>query len=196
MTGRKSIMTSAQIIAALPMCPDFSTSQVNKLCREGKLYGYKVGDGNFEPWIIPEESFALYLLYNPVYLNAFKSMDFDPYIWRGTDVVKFVEDVKKLLKRNWGDETYTISQLSYIFDVPKNQILAWFKVPRMFHFILWSNGTLQAIDVVQFLERNPKRLEALKERHKLLLAKGGAEESAVRHLLMLHAYYKSNGYLT
>lgn len=186
-------MTSAQIIASLPMNPGFSTSQINRLCREGKLYGYKVKEENFEPWIIPEDSFALFLKYSPILLIGFMEMDmkYD----RGGELTMFVDKVKKYLSKNYTEESYTLTQLSYIFDKPTNQIATWFHISCFAHFILKSHINISALDVVRYLAANPNRLNVLKERHKLLLANGDHTESAVRHLLMLHAYYESNGHL-
>lgn len=185
-------MTSAQKIASLPIYPDFSVQQLNRLCREGKLYGYKLTEGNFKPWIIPEESFALYLKYHPILLIGFMEMDMD--YDRGGELTMFVNKVKEYLNRSRSD-SYTLAQLSYIFDKPENQIAAWMGISKGFYFIGKRIITIQELEVIKFLSANPRRLEALEERHKLLLAKGDSAESAVRHILMLHSYYKSNGYL-
>lgn len=186
-------MTSAQIIASLPLHIDFPVSKVNKLCREGIIYGYKHKEGNFEPWIISEDSFALYLKYNPLLFSEFDELDMT-YDREG-ELRMFVEKVKSYLHKSYKDESYTLEQLSMIFDKPINQIAAWFKISNIFCFVAKKAITIQLLQVIRFLRANPNRLEELRERQKLLLAKGDERESAVRHLLMLYAYYESNKYL-
>lgn len=186
-------MTSAQKIASLPLPIDFSVQKVNRLCREGSIYGYKCQEGNFEPWTIPEDSFALYLNYNPILLVSFAEMDMT-YDREG-ELAMFVKKVKQHLSKSYNSESYTLEQLSIIFDKPANQIATWFGISNMFYLLAKRIITIQVLEVIKFLRVNPNRLEQLKEYHKLLLAKGDEKESAVRHILMLYAYYESNGYL-
>lgn len=180
----------AKMIASLPMWPDFSIRMVNGLCRDGKLYAYKRNqDVPFEPWVIPHESFAVYLWYNPVYANAFNHMDTTGL--RG-DIMDFINAVKSYSRK---DETYTLTQLSYIFNIPKNQIAKWFGIPKVSYILRFGAIEVSTIAVVEYLEQHSEQLEALKDRHQMLLSSGGDMEQSVRHLLMLYAYYKSNGYL-
>lgn len=186
-------MTSTQIIVGLPMQLDLSIREINALCRKGELYAYKIKNEAFEPWIIPEDSFALYLKYHPLLLQDFIELDMS--YDKGSEYTMFVNKVMSCLTKSYRDETYTLKQLSYIFDKPENQISAWFDISKFMYLVVGRRINVPALEVVQHLSANPTRLEVLKERHKFLLAKGDPAESAVRHLLMLQAYYAANGHL-
>lgn len=184
---------SAKDLASLPMWPTFTTRQVNQLCRDQRIYAYKTSSEPFTPWIIPIESIAMYSFYHPTYREAILKMDLTGL---GEHFMRIGNELKRCCSENLSkEETYTIEQLSWIFDAPINQVLTWFNERFLPFTFFQKKKEVPALKVSQFLENHRDRLKMLQERHDALLAKGDFMEDQVRHLLMLYTYYKSNGCL-
>ena len=184
---------TAKDLASLPMWPDFTTRQINNLCRTKRMYAYKTNDEPFSPWIIPIESVGMYAFYHPSYRKGILEMDLTG---TGEHFMHIGNELKKCCsERLTRDEVYTVEQLSLIFDAPINQILTWFGERSFLFTFFQKKKEVSALKVAQFLEDHPDRLKMLQERHGMLLSEGGFMEDQVRHLLMLHTYYKSNGRL-
>lgn len=180
-----------------------SASEVSKECRDKKMFGWKPS-GHFQSWQIPADSLAYYLRYFPLFKESFTKIQLEGL---DPEMAKKVKTVKKYLdiKSNASNETYTITILSEIFGVPRNQIIVMFCSTEpiwrrtLYSIPMYANLYSHSISigkVIRYLEENPSWVDRLYERHQMALATGKTvTESLIRHLLMLFSYYKSNGYL-
>lgn len=154
--------------------------RVAELCRTEKMYGIR-SDGPFGQWDISSGSLAMYIRYNPEYKHCLKG--------------------KNIMTPDVCHEDYTVSELASIFEVKEKEIKKWirdghFPCVRFSRFcLIRANTKLPVISVVTFLHTHESKLKNLQDRHMEMLATGHEMEQQVRHLLMLYAYYKSNGYL-
>lgn len=191
------LILTSKMIAKISMKPGFSVDSVTRLCRNGKLYGFRK-DELFAPWQIPVDSFALYLQYNPILKISFLEMTMKEGEEEMNIIYRTIRDFLNKDSDNT-DESYTIQQLIDIFGYPENQIKTMLcdvsNVPFGIALLEKYRKRYSAIQILKVLSANPEQLEKLKDRHQMLLADGDYREGMVRHLLMLHTYYKSNGYL-
>lgn len=182
------MFTDAKTLAGLPMGDNFDTKRINEFCRTGRLYAFKTSDAPFTPWTIPIDSFGIFLQQNQFYKQNFINMMEYQTVGMRDKELKLVKKIEKYTKTPVSED-YTIQQLSDIFDAPVNQVTVWLAISKL-PFGLFSRAkTVNSDRVCEFLYRNPDRLNALKERHGILLANGDFMEQQVRHLLMLYTYY-------
>lgn len=190
-------------VANLPGNFEFHTpNDVAKLCREGKIFGYRRKE-NFSPWEIPAESFAIYLSYSSAREKTYLDSQTELFISGEDDhMKKVVMAINHAMGRqiNLKEETYTIDQISDILFLPKNQIQSMFinsSWPINFLSRIMSStlNRIPVIRVLDYLKTHPDQLSALQDRHAEMLERKDPRESLIRHTLMLYAYYKDNGYL-
>ena len=189
---------NAKIISKIPMYPRMTVQEVNKLCREKKLFGYKLKDANFEPWIITPESFSLYLKYRPLIGAGFLAADPDEVAEAGDDVTEFVHEVFQAFSINW-TEGYKIKELALIFNEPWIRTLKRFH-PRFTIFHSWcvyltGDKNIDILKIVQYLTASPHAFEYLRIHHIDLLYKNSDEEPLLRYILMRQMYYATYGHL-
>ncbi len=135
---------------------------------------------------IPEESLRLFLGYHPYFLL------------RGDEEM---DDCRRnqCSARN---ETYTISEIGDIFDVPIKEVKQWIKdgkikcVNRNRVFPITKKSKVPVIGLIAFIHSDKFYYDYLSAKQSILMQKEDLQnEPKVRHLLMLYMYYKSNGYL-
>lgn len=187
------IVLTTSDIGGFPMEGIETSKQVSALCRTNRLWGYKNDKGPFSRWLIPVESFAIYLHENPELKKNFECMcDVNYGYWKERDhhMVKIVDAIKKALNiyspSNPPKEMITVEMLSKIFDLPKNQIEAMFlsKTQR----IVTRRELVPVADVLEFLHKSPSFLDLLYQRRSQLVEEKNPDERYVGHLLMLYEY--------
>lgn len=181
---------------------DFSsTEKVNRLCREKKLYGYKANpSAPFEPWLIPAESFALYLRYGPYSTEqSYLEMDRVNIERNGGDMDLFVKTVDLFMATTHSTEFYTVEELAQIFDLPIAAACQMFLRRTFFNAILpvscKRKKQVALSRVMKFLSASKHYRNGLELRHQALLEVNDSLEPKVRHILMLYMYYNQHGYL-
>lgn len=195
------MQSSAKIIARLPMEPRFCISDINKMCRNGEIYGYKIKDKRFEPWTITPESFGLYLAYHPVLLSIFVNMDNIELQTIGQEVYDFYKNVCGSFTKNHLDTQLTFDDLSKIFDESVFETYKHFypKCSRFRYFYqiyIKHQNKIPILRVIKYLCANPNVLRYLQYRYQSLLElENSTELSLIQYLLMLQSYYSYYGYL-
>lgn len=190
---------TAKIISNLPMEHKISKDEVNKLCRQGELYGYKLRKENFQPWLIPVDSFALYLSYHSLIATDFLTMNDEDLKQCEPDVLQFINKTLPWLSEVYREETYTIKQLSDIFHESVSETYNRFHPKSISHIFypdcLKAKDLIYATQVIKYLSANPIELTYLTHKHHELLDQGNFQEAEkIRHFLMLQSYYKVYGY--
>lgn len=183
------MLLTTKDLASLPWGLFSTPADVSALCRTGQLYAFKQKQGQFDVWVIPAESVALWLKSDIVRMASYVSMEVKDV---GDDNLRVLKAIGRWLDKNYDDEIYSVQDLSEIFNVPKNQIIVWMEGSSSLKAKILSrwNSRYDIFEVTKMLDANPDRFEMLTDRHKMCLANGDLMESKIRHILMLYVYYK------
>lgn len=190
---------SAKMIANLPMHPGLSVNEINRLCRTKQLYGFKLKDRPFEPWIIPAESFALYLKYHPTLMNAFFDMSVEDIGHFDDNMIDYYSWIHNGIRRKCPEYTYTISELAPIFTRSIGYTYEMFLKTNWLSIFkptfLKAKKAIPIIDIVKYLCIDPETLKALRFHHVIVLEdKKYHLERDIRYILMAHMYYTTYGH--
>lgn len=195
------IYGNAKLIASLPMYPNFSVQKINRLCRNKKLYGFKKNLGPFAPWIIPVDSFALYLLYHPVLAEGFYNLNADNLMGSSEKIQDFYAAVHSSFRNRYKRYEYTVSELSTFFDITVSSTYKRFVQKQWYSVFLTEkvkgNTKVPLERVLKILCTNRDLVNSLEYHHFILVNYDSdhRQEREIEKLLMLYTYYNTYGYL-
>lgn len=191
----KEFLTTNDILI-LPFNSGFATRyELTAALRQRVMFAFKVGEGKFATWRIPVESFALYLHLNPDYKQDFYEMwNQNNEIWEEKDreMWKLTSPIWKALNRIQYpvEETFSLDDLSIIFNIPKNQVNAIFYPRKTFLDHLGKqNPSVSWVKVADYMYCNRSVVDNVYEHWTQLRQRNDPYEGKIRHMLMLYEYY-------
>lgn len=176
-----SVNGSTKLIALLYMSPSMTSDTISKLCREKKMYGYRKSTKSFEPWVIPAESFSLYLRYNKWPYDLYTLND---------QTQEFMKEVDKYRTKSYLKETFSIGEIIALLGIPYKMAIRLFITKNPILSLFCSkDDRVPSTKLIRFLCGSPTLLSALSYRQEDEL------QEKRDYILMLQTYYATYGYL-
>lgn len=171
-----------------------SKREITEHCQNKNIYGWKSMEQPAR-WLVPSESFAMYLRYNPslkrIFYNQEKEILGDEKMSKYKRIKDELENATSI-----ANEEYKLADLTDILEI---DFINWLRNNHSINafqrrFPKFSSP-IPVVRVIRYLHENPEAHKKLENLHMKLVSKNDLREPMVRHLLMLYTYYISNGYL-
>lgn len=195
------LLTTKDVLSIVPFSIFKNRESICQACQQRKLlsFKYKTKKGQaaqFGRWMIPIDGLALFLKTNPIYEQDFNHLlDENLNSWkeRNEQLFKLGTVIQNAMNRldNVGNEEFTVHDLSYILNIPINQVEAIFFSSSLLEKIrgkISKSVTVPMDEFLNYILAEPDRKTALYDRWQDMAQTKHPLEGKVRHALMLCEY--------